>query len=123
MAFDLENPPIDAPFSLTRWLAKLKEFFKAFYTVVNVTSTYTVNSSAHYVRANATSGAFTVTLPSASLNIGRKIIIKKIDASANAVTVGIMGSDTIEGSTSVSLAAQWDKVIVIGGTSGSWERL
>jgi len=39
--------------------------------------------------------------------------IKKTDASANAVTVDGNGAETIDGSTTVSLAAQWDFITVV----------
>jgi hypothetical protein len=80
-----------------------------------------VEPQIYYVRADATGGAFTVTLPAANLNIGRRMFIKKVDASGNAVTVSRSGSDTIEGSNTVSLAAQWDKLQIISGAENSWE--
>jgi hypothetical protein len=51
----------------------------------------------HYtVYADATSGSFTITLPDATAISGRIYIIKKIDASANTVTVDGFGSQTID---------------------------
>jgi hypothetical protein len=122
MPHALEAPPAQ-PESLLEWLRRLRLFLKHYYVAVNVTTTYTVPAEVYYVRANATGGAFTVTLPLAATRVGRVIIIKKIDSSVNAVTVGISGSDTIEGSATVSLAAQWNKLVVIAGASGSWEKV
>ena len=53
---------------------------------------------------DATAGAITITLPEASL--AARIIVKKIDASVNAVTVSTPGSETIDGSPSLTLSSQ-----------------
>lgn len=65
---------------------------------------------------NATSAAFTVTLPSTS-TAGIRFTIKKTDASANAVTV----AGTIDGTPNYVLPVQNKYVTVISsGTSGAW---
>ena len=58
------------------------------------------------VLADATAAAFTVTLPTPTS--GRMVTVKKVDASANAVTVGPAAAETIDGAASATLAAQWD---------------
>lgn len=63
-----------------------------------------------YVKADASGGAFTVDLPPAKSDI--RVAVKKVDSSANVVTVG-GGGGNIEGATSVSLGAQYDGVDVI----------
>ena len=73
---------------------------------VSVTATYTVLDGDLLILANATSGAFTVNLPTAAGREGRRIIVKKTDSSANAVTVDGFGSETIDGATTVSLTTQ-----------------
>ena len=70
------------------------------------------------IMADATAGAITVTLPSASATYGpgngTDITVIKIDSSANAVTVQRANAATsIEGAASVSLAAQYDKCKVV----------
>jgi hypothetical protein len=84
---------------------------------------YTVPDNVFYVRADATAGAFAVTIPEAGSRLGRRLLIKKIDASGNAVTVTRSGSDTFEGSNTISLAAQWAKTYIIAAISGSWEKI
>ncbi len=69
---------------------------------------------------NATTGAFTVTLPSANASVGQIYTIKKIDSSANAVTISRAGSDTIEGATTYALATQYKFVTLVSGGSGVW---
>jgi hypothetical protein len=86
------------------------------------TGAYTMTGDDGTVRCDATSGAFTITLPAAT-NIGQIIFVRKTDASANAVTVAGAGSDTIEGAASVSLANQYDRVALIADGTGIWYRI
>lgn len=70
-----------------------------------------------------TSGDADVTLPAAgSAGLGRPRTVKKVDAAANSVTVGVAGSETIDGASSVVLASQYDRLTVISdGTN--WHRI
>src|SRR5664280_2680149 len=77
------------------------------------TTTYTAAAN-QLVPADATSAAFTVTLPTAPADKTR-VFVKKIDSSANAVTIATAGSDVFNetgGSTSVSLSLQNQAVTV-----------
>lgn len=87
----------------------------AFTTVTTSTAITTSNTS---VFADATSGAITITLPLAASAPGKEFLIEKIDSSGNAVTVSRAGSDTINGSTTKSLASQYNftRVQSVGGT-------
>ena len=76
-----------------------------------VTTTHTITARTIF-RCDATGGAFAITLPAASNLDGRILIIKKIDASVNAVTVTRAGSDTIDGATTFTLTNQYDTVIL-----------
>lgn len=53
---------------------------------------------------DAASGAITITLPEVAL--AARIIVKKTDSSGNAVTVSTPGSETIDGSASLTLSSQ-----------------
>lgn len=66
-----------------------------------------------FVSVDATSGAITVNLPTASGIEGRVYIVKKRDASGNAVTVDPSGAETIDGASTKTLASQWDTVRII----------
>ncbi len=120
------NPPevdsIDS-FTFKRWFGSLADLFKSQMTLVTKTATYTIAANTYYVRGDATAGAFTITLPPALNNQGRKVLIKKIDSSGNAVTVSRAGADTIEGSTTVSLGSQWNKTHLISNGVDTWEIL
>lgn len=64
------------------------------------------------ILTDATLGAFSVYLPAANLVGGRIYAIKKIDSSANVVTVIGNGIDTIDGRNMYALSVQWNGVVV-----------
>lgn len=74
-----------------------------------VTANYKVKAGDSIIPVDATAGVVTVTLPATPSG---QYTIKKIDASANAVTV----SGTIDGAASYALSSQYDSVTVAGGT-------
>jgi hypothetical protein len=76
------------------------------------TSAYTATTSDHTILCNATTAAFTVTLPTAVGNTGQMYSIKKIDASANAITIATTSSQTIDGVTTRTLSTQYQGVTV-----------
>jgi len=85
------------------------------------TSAYTIADD-YSIPCNATSAAFTVTLPQAIGCPGRIYIIKKIDSSGNAVTVQGSGSEPIDASNTYALASQWKYVVVqsTGSATTGW---
>lgn len=78
------------------------------------TGAYTVTLDDFTVPCDATSGAFDVTLPIATGNSGQVFIVKKIDASGNAVTVKTAGGtiDGVAAGTGIALPARWDTLTV-----------
>ena len=94
----------------------------AFYvkTKAVADSPYTVLSEDGYIRANAVGGAMTINLPTAYGN-GRMITIKKIDASANTVTIDGSGAETIDGAATKVLTTQWQVIQFIDAAAGLWE--
>ena len=81
----------------------------------------TMNSADGLILADASAGAMTITALDAGELINKVVIIKKIDASANLVYVKCSGSDTIEGSATRTLAAQYDSIrICSSGSSTLW---
>lgn len=110
-------------YGMQGWFRRIFQQFKQLTAITNQTGTYTVPDNVFYVREDVTGGAKTVTLPAASSNEGRLILICKVDAGGNAVTVAASGSDTIQGSATISLAAQWNKALVISNGNNGWERL
>ena len=80
------------------------------FVAVNSTKTgaYNITTADYYIRADGTSGAFTVTLPTASTCTGQVFVIKKIDSSINAITIG----GTVDGVASPTLATQYSVMMV-----------
>jgi hypothetical protein len=74
--------------------------------VKSVTTTYSAEATDSTILCNATGAAFTVTLPKAASCKGHVLILKKTDASGNAITVDGNGAETVDG------AAQWNSVTV-----------
>lgn len=66
----------------------------------------------YLILADATAGAMTVDLPPVATSIGALIVVKKTDASANAVTLDADGAETIDGAATQDLAAQYDALTV-----------
>lgn len=81
------------------------------------TAAYTIVANDYIITGNATTATFQITLPTAVGRQGQSYIIKKVDSSANAVTVGTTSSQTIDGSTTYSLAAQYKYVSVVSDGS------
>lgn len=88
-----------------------------FFPQKTVTSTYTSGGSDNFILANASSGAFTVNLQPASSNVGKQYICKKIDSSANAVTLSATGG--IEGNSTYLLTAQ-NQWVVLESDGTTW---
>lgn len=75
-----------------------------------------------YFRCNATSAAFTVTLPAANLCRGVMLQFKKVDGTANAVTIAANGAETIDGAGTYGLATQYKHVRLMSN-GVSWDIL
>ncbi len=86
-----------------------------------VAGTYAMVYSDEKILADATAAAFAVTLPPANfLPPGYQVSIEKLDVSGNAVTVTRHGADTIEGATTVALAAQYNAARLTSDGTSIW---
>lgn len=70
------------------------------------------------VVVNATSGAFTLTLPTAAAVPGKEYIFKKSDSSSNQITVDANGAETIDGSAARKLSTQNESMTIVSDGSG-----
>jgi NDP-sugar pyrophosphorylase family protein len=87
-------------------------------TINTKTSAYTILTSDEIIAADASSSAFTVTLPTAVGVAGQTYTIKRINTGSNAVTVGTTSSQTIDGATTYALSIQYKYVkVVSNGTN------
>lgn len=87
--------------------------------IVTKTANYTVTAEDEVVLMDATGGAKTITLITGPAP-GQYYTFKKIDASANAVTVDTPGTETIDGSATFVLANQYDTVTIVSDGAQWW---
>lgn len=80
----------------------------------------TLDDSHADVFVDATLAVVTVTLPAVSGNAGLEYTIKKIDGSANAVTIDGNGAETIDDSTTKVLSSQYDSATVVCDGTEWW---
>lgn len=71
------------------------------------TADYTITASDSIILADTTTASFTVTLPTAVGITGRSYTIKKLSGGINGVTIDGNGSETIDGSLSITITTQW----------------
>jgi len=84
--------------------------------VTEVTTTYIASSRDEIILADASGGAFTITMPTATGREGFIYTIKKTDSSANAVTV----AGTIDGDTDFDLLSQDESITIVSDNSAWW---
>jgi hypothetical protein len=84
------------------------------------TTNYSSGSSqSEAVLANANSGGFTVTLPTAVSNVFN-YTVKKTDSSTNIVTIATTSSQTIDGGTTALIKLRYASVTVVSDGS-NWQ--
>lgn len=88
--------------------------------VRSVNAPATVGSTDDVLKADATSGAFTINLPTAASVPGKVVSIKKIDSSANQITVDPYSAETIDGSSTKKIFFQND-VLQIVSDGANWQ--
>jgi hypothetical protein len=81
----------------------------ASWRYVDATTAYDA-SDREFVLADATAGAFTVTLPAVADSTDVWINVKKVDVSVNAVTVAPSVTGLIDGAATKVLSTQYDSV-------------
>lgn len=106
----------DEKLSATEWNNHVTDQENRGYNDLStVTADYTA-SPQEIVLVDASGGAVTVTLPAPESAAG--VVVKKIDGSANVVTVATPGAGTIDGDTSRSISAQYvSREITSDGTN------
>lgn len=82
-------------------------------TCTDVSTTYTATAFDNIILADAAGGAFTITLPAVATLNSHELVIKKVDSSANAVTIDGNGAETIDGAATYSLPTQYSKVRLV----------
>lgn len=75
-----------------------------------------VTTTDYAIGVDASAGNRTVTLP--ALSAGRVLVIKKLDATANLITIS--GPDDIDGATSLALTSQYETRTLLAGSTEWW---
>ena len=88
-------------------------------SIDSLSSPYTVGDETVII-ADATGGNITVNLPAAAGATGRLYHVKKIDASANTVTLDGDGTETIDDALTQVLTAQYESVMIFSDGSEWW---
>ena len=87
-------------------------------TVTTQTTSYTILITDRIILGNANGGAIILTLPTAVGNAGCLYSIKKIDSSANTVTIATNpNTQTIDGNTTIVLSAQYSSIDIVSDGS------
>jgi hypothetical protein len=91
------------------------------FEIATKNNTYTLTTTDYTILANANTTPFTLTLPSASTSgTGRYYVIKKIDATANTVTISTTSSQTIDGATTYTINTAYSGVNLQSDGSNWW---
>jgi len=88
--------------------------------IETITGNTTLDASHEVVLCDATSGAFTATLPAAATYSGKRYVLKKIDSSANAITIDGNGAETIDDATTQTLSSRYDSVTLFCDGTEWW---
>ena len=91
--------------------------------VVTKAANYSATSLDSVILVSNSSATITITLPLASTMAGRTLTIKKMDSNDYAVILSRTGSDTVDGTTSVSLYSQYQYVIVSSDGLTNWFKM
>lgn len=126
MPWWINNPPQGGDsFSWQRWFLQVYRFIRGENRTYNTGGTLSLSTATNLSEdflypCDATSAGFTVTLPLAANYQYKKYCIKKIDSSANIVTIARSGSDTIDGATTKTLTAQYNAITLVSDGVSKW---
>ena len=89
-------------------------------TVDTLTASATLTTSQTVLLCDASGGAIVLTLPAASANTGRRYFIKKIDSSANTVTIDGNANETIDNALTIVISQQYVARFIVSDGSNWW---
>lgn len=130
--YDLIKPGVNDPTDQDLWGGYLNDDMDIIDSQLLIASNYVTEAvtgatvldasdNKKLILADATGGAFSVTLPPvASTPNGYSVIIKRVNSGANAVTVDGDGSETIDGTATKVLNAQYESISIVNNQS-SWQ--
>jgi hypothetical protein len=116
-----DNTPgvwVNAPKVISGYLSALTKKLPNF---LNISATTTITTDDQIENIFATTGGSNITLnlPSAILNIGRRLTIKKIDSGLGFLVIDPNSSETIDSRSTINLTTQ-DESIIIQSNGNNW---
>lgn len=88
----------------------------AFGSSVTPSADYDANDADYLILADASAAPLIVNLP--PNRSGKQFVIKKSDASANAITITPAGAETIDGAPTLVITTQWQSFTLMGISDG-----
>ena len=88
--------------------------------VTTRTSSYAATVNDSVIRANASAGPVTISLPSAT-GSGQVYRVKKVDSTGNAVMISSADGSVLDASASATLSSQYQAVTLVDGAPGVWD--
>jgi hypothetical protein len=77
-------------------------------------------SANQVVFCNTTTAGFTVTLPPSTASAGATIVVEKISADGNTLTIAASGTDKINGAATKTTTVQYTRFTLISDGAGNW---
>lgn len=120
-------PPLSSPSGsdeawrqIRQSVSRLADQSQPFHVAPTQSGTFTVSEVYGFYPCDASATAMTANLPPAKAHKGKRYAIKKIDGTANVVTVDGSGSETIDGSTTQPINTQYQTLTVVSDGSQWW---
>jgi len=90
------------------------------HAIATKTAAYQMSVFDYCILANGAGGGFTVGLPSAVGIAGQELIVKKIDTTANVITVAAAGGQFIDNAASVAMSTPYTSLTLISDGANFW---
>lgn len=92
----------------------------ALTNIATKSANYSIVTTDSVIIADASTAAFTITLPNANIGKGTEFKIKKKDSSANVVTVATVSSQLIDGATTFNIGTQYASITIVSDGIQWW---
>jgi arginine/lysine/ornithine decarboxylase len=88
--------------------------------IIQIDFDITLDETHYTILVDASGGNITIALPNASTYDGRIYNIKKIDNTANTVTINPSGIQPIDGASTYIITIQWTSIQIQAGNTNAW---
>ena len=98
-------------------MVKNADFLTSQGRQIAITATQALETFDHEALTDASSGAITLTLPSAVGIAGKRYDVKRLNSGGNNVVIATTGSETIDGASTQTLSNQYDSFTFVSDGS------